>query len=233
MSFSLLSFFDSLYFTTTSTRPTPPTSRTATAAPIPPRLSRQPPNTFNGTFFPYIVSGPVPPLVHQPGSVLDTCSTENTYAISFDDGPGQLTDELLDFLDEQNLKVTFFVNGDNWSCVYSKFICLFACEQLARRLLKSGTNDQVLNPPSLLHHCFIFIQAPNHSVCSNAPMQLSTRSPPTHGPTKILSPCLTKRSAKKCSGSNKPSARSWALCPGTCARPSVSTVPESAAYCNS
>lgn len=62
----------------------------------------------------------MPPPVHQPGSVLDTCSTENTYAISFDDGPGQLTDELLDFLDEQNLKVTFFVNGDNWSCVYSK-----------------------------------------------------------------------------------------------------------------
>ncbi|KAF9316977.1 hypothetical protein BG003_001359 [Podila horticola] len=52
----------------------------------------------------------MPPPVHQPGSVLDTCSTENTYAISFDDGPGQLTDELLDFLDEQNLKVTFFVN---------------------------------------------------------------------------------------------------------------------------
>ncbi|KAI9232145.1 hypothetical protein MVEG_10865 [Podila verticillata NRRL 6337] len=96
-----------------------PSHHQASAAPIPPRLSRQPLNTFNSTFFPYIVSGPVPPPVHQPGSVLDTCSTENTYAISFDDGPGQLTDELLDFLDEQNLKVTFFVNGDNWSCIYS------------------------------------------------------------------------------------------------------------------
>ncbi|KAF9306478.1 Carbohydrate esterase 4 protein [Mortierella antarctica] len=96
-----------------------PSHYQASAAPIPPRLSRQPPNSFNNTFFPYTVLGPVPPPVHQPGSVLDTCFTENTYAISFDDGPGQLTDELLDFLDEQNLKVTFFVNGDNWSCVYS------------------------------------------------------------------------------------------------------------------
>lgn len=116
-------------------------TRTASAAPIPPRLTRQPPNSFNNTFFPYTVLGPVPPPVHQPGSVLDTCFTENTYAISFDDGPGQLTDELLDFLDEQNLKVTFFVNGDNWSCVYSKFFttCLlfFAC------LVDLLQNDQV------------------------------------------------------------------------------------------
>ncbi|KAG0336185.1 Carbohydrate esterase 4 protein [Podila humilis] len=75
---------------------------------------------FNNTYFPYTnyVPGPMPPPVHQPGSVLDTCLERQTYAISFDDSPGQLTDELLDFLDEQNLKVTFFVNGDNWNCVY-------------------------------------------------------------------------------------------------------------------
>ncbi|ORY99746.1 hypothetical protein BCR41DRAFT_284764, partial [Lobosporangium transversale] len=54
----------------------------------------------------------------RPGQVLERCITPNAYAISFDDGPGQLTDELLDFLDDQNIKVTFFMNGDSWNCIY-------------------------------------------------------------------------------------------------------------------
>jgi hypothetical protein len=58
--------------------------------------------------------------LYQPGQILDSCKQPNSYAISFDDGPGQLTEELLDFLDEQQLKVTFFMNGDNWKCIYSK-----------------------------------------------------------------------------------------------------------------
>ncbi|KAF9403939.1 Carbohydrate esterase 4 protein [Podila epigama] len=95
------------------------TQHQATAAPIPPLLARQPPNTFNNTFFPYNVTGPTPPPIHLAGSVHDACSSKDTYAIAFDDSPGQLTDELLDFLDEQNLKVTFFVNGDNWNCIYN------------------------------------------------------------------------------------------------------------------
>ncbi|KAG0212647.1 Carbohydrate esterase 4 protein [Mortierella sp. NVP41] len=68
--------------------------------------------------FPYPVSGPTPPALNHPGQVLDSCTRPNSYAISFDDGPGQLTDELLDYLDEQRLKVTFFMNGDNWNCIY-------------------------------------------------------------------------------------------------------------------
>ncbi|KAF9579924.1 hypothetical protein BGW38_003612 [Lunasporangiospora selenospora] len=65
--------------------------------------------------FPYPISGPTPSPLHAPGRVLDMCSQSNSYAISFDDGPGQLTDELLDYLDEQKVKVTFFVNGKKWS----------------------------------------------------------------------------------------------------------------------
>ncbi|KAF9289075.1 Carbohydrate esterase 4 protein [Linnemannia elongata] len=90
----------------------------ASAAPIPPLLSRQYPHTYNNTYFPYDISGPVPPSLYKPGQVLDRCTKANAYAISFDDGPGQLTDELLDALEEQNLQVTFFMNGDNWSCIY-------------------------------------------------------------------------------------------------------------------
>ncbi|KAG0338702.1 Carbohydrate esterase 4 protein [Podila humilis] len=93
-------------------------ARNASAAPIPPPLTRQAFNTFDNTYFPYTVTGPVPPPVYTSGSILDSCTQPNSYAISFDDGPGQLTDELLDYLDEQNLKVTFFMNGDNWNCIY-------------------------------------------------------------------------------------------------------------------
>lgn len=105
---------------------------TASAAPIPPLLSRQHPRTYNNTYFPYDISGPVPPTLYKPGQVLDRCTKANAYAISFDDGPGQLTDELLDALEEQNLQVTFFMNGDNWSCIYRTYflssLLLFADE---------------------------------------------------------------------------------------------------------
>ncbi|KAF9431213.1 Carbohydrate esterase 4 protein [Podila epigama] len=90
----------------------------ASSAPIPPPLTSQSVSTFNKSFFPYTVVGPTPPPVYTSGSILQSCTRPNSYAISFDDGPGQLTDELLDFLDEQNLKVTFFMNGDNWNCIY-------------------------------------------------------------------------------------------------------------------
>ncbi|KAF9898201.1 Carbohydrate esterase 4 protein [Lobosporangium transversale] len=85
------------------------------------------------THFPYTVTGAVPPSLYHPGQVLDSCIQPNSYAISFDDGPGQLTDELLDYLDEQNIKVTFFMNGDNWNCIY---------RYESQRLLKRAFNAQ-------------------------------------------------------------------------------------------
>ncbi|KAF9995715.1 Carbohydrate esterase 4 protein, partial [Entomortierella chlamydospora] len=88
------------------------------AAPLPPQLARQAPFTFNNTYFPHTVTGPAPPSLYQPGQVLRRCTKPKSYAISFDDGPGQLTDELLDYLEEQQLQVTFFMNGDNWNCIY-------------------------------------------------------------------------------------------------------------------
>ncbi|KAG0378330.1 hypothetical protein BGX24_004148 [Mortierella sp. AD032] len=103
----------------------------ASAAPVP--SSSVPANSIARlpSTFPYKVSGPTPPALHHPGQVLDSCTRPNSYAISFDDGPGQLTDELLDYLDEQGLKVTFFMNGDNWNCIYQ-----------SQRLLKRAFNAQ-------------------------------------------------------------------------------------------
>ncbi|KAF8937117.1 hypothetical protein BGZ58_003255 [Dissophora ornata] len=83
--------------------------------------------------FPYPVTGPAPTPLYRAGQVLDSCIKPNSYAVSFDDGPGQLTEELLDYLDEQRLKVTFFMNGDNWNCIYSPE---------SQRLLKRAFNSQ-------------------------------------------------------------------------------------------
>ncbi|GJJ77303.1 peptidoglycan-N-acetylglucosamine deacetylase [Entomortierella parvispora] len=105
----------------------------ASAAPIPPSLTRQPLHTYNNTHFPYAVQGPAPPPIHRAGAVLDQCTQVNSYAISFDDGPGQLSDELLDYLEDQHLKATFFMNGDNWSCIYGSD---------TQRLLRRAYNDQ-------------------------------------------------------------------------------------------
>ncbi|KAF9357937.1 Carbohydrate esterase 4 protein [Mortierella sp. AD094] len=103
-------------------------SNQASAAPI-----RQPIVHKNLSRFPYPIKGPEPSSHYRPGQVLNACIQPNSYAISFDDGPGQLTDELLDFLDEQRVKVTFFMNGDNWNCIYSPE---------SRRLLKRAFNSQ-------------------------------------------------------------------------------------------
>ncbi|GJJ71979.1 hypothetical protein EMPS_04336 [Entomortierella parvispora] len=110
----------------------------ATAAPIArsPRStgSNKQLNDNNLAHFPYPVStSSTSQPLYQPGQILDSCVQPNSYAISFDDGPGQLTDELLDFLDEQGLKVTFFMNGDNWSCIYG---------QESQRLLKRAFQGQ-------------------------------------------------------------------------------------------
>ncbi|CAG8653463.1 997_t:CDS:2 [Ambispora gerdemannii] len=57
-------------------------------------------------------SGPVTAKVYT------SCSTSNTFALTFDDGPYAYTNELLDTLANNGIKATFFVNGNNWGCIY-------------------------------------------------------------------------------------------------------------------
>ncbi|THU85890.1 carbohydrate esterase family 4 protein [Dendrothele bispora CBS 962.96] len=52
--------------------------------------------------------------------VITTCTTPNTVAITFDDGPYSYTKELVDLLDRNNIKATFFYNGNNWRCIYDQ-----------------------------------------------------------------------------------------------------------------
>ncbi|KAJ4268897.1 hypothetical protein NW762_002968 [Fusarium torreyae] len=47
------------------------------------------------------------------GSVITTCTTPGVIALTFDDGPLTYTNELLDLLDERDVRATFFVAGNN------------------------------------------------------------------------------------------------------------------------
>ncbi|CAE6471485.1 unnamed protein product [Rhizoctonia solani] len=53
-------------------------------------------------------------------SVVTKCTQPNTVAITFDDGPYNWTTELVDLLDSYGAKGTFFVNGNNYGCIYSE-----------------------------------------------------------------------------------------------------------------
>ncbi|KAF8941183.1 hypothetical protein EDD21DRAFT_428185 [Dissophora ornata] len=56
-------------------------------------------------------------LKRVPGDVILTCTTPNSFAVTFDDGPSLWTHELLDYLAIKKVKVTFFVNGNNYNLI--------------------------------------------------------------------------------------------------------------------
>ncbi|CAJ0753334.1 18639_t:CDS:1, partial [Entrophospora sp. SA101] len=52
--------------------------------------------------------------------IITNCKTPGTVALTFDDGPFNTTRALLKVLKEEKVKATFFVNGDNFRCIYDK-----------------------------------------------------------------------------------------------------------------
>ncbi|KAK2739289.1 Carbohydrate esterase 4 protein [Myotisia sp. PD_48] len=54
------------------------------------------------------------------GSIIRTCATPGVMALTFDDGPFIYTTKLLDQLEEADIKATFFINGDNYACIYNE-----------------------------------------------------------------------------------------------------------------
>ncbi|KAH7048917.1 hypothetical protein BKA57DRAFT_513884 [Linnemannia elongata] len=48
-------------------------------------------------------------------TVIRACTVPGTFAVTFDDGPGTETPALLDYLDTKQIKVTFFINGQNYN----------------------------------------------------------------------------------------------------------------------
>lgn len=56
----------------------------------------------------------------QPGVVLTQCARPGVLALAYDDGPSDLTSELVDILDEAGAKATFFWTGTLYGCIYSR-----------------------------------------------------------------------------------------------------------------
>lgn len=50
--------------------------------------------------------------------VITTCQHPNTFAITYDDGPYDFQNNISDHLSSHNVHGTFFVNGNNWDCIY-------------------------------------------------------------------------------------------------------------------
>ncbi|CAE7229117.1 unnamed protein product [Rhizoctonia solani] len=60
------------------------------------------------------------PYQRQAGAqVMTSCSVPNTAAITFDDGPYIWTQNIVNTLNAAGAKGTFFVNGNNFNCIYS------------------------------------------------------------------------------------------------------------------
>ncbi|CAO3578682.1 unnamed protein product [Absidia cylindrospora] len=56
------------------------------------------------------------PLVRRaPATVHTKCTVPGTFALTFDDGPFNQTWNLIKTLNEENIKATFFINGNNYA----------------------------------------------------------------------------------------------------------------------
>ncbi|KAG9106583.1 Carbohydrate esterase 4 protein, partial [Ceratobasidium sp. 392] len=53
-------------------------------------------------------------------SVITTCTQPKAVALTFDDGPYANTKKLVDLLDANGAKGTWFVNGNNFGCIYDQ-----------------------------------------------------------------------------------------------------------------
>ncbi|KAK9765226.1 hypothetical protein K7432_006604 [Basidiobolus ranarum] len=68
------------------------------------------------------------------------CSVPGTFAVTFDDGPGVLTSGLLDYLDYERVKATFFMNGLNWKNADTKnpILSIYQLSDVVKRAYESG-----------------------------------------------------------------------------------------------
>jgi len=58
-------------------------------------------------------------LARRAATVYTQCTTPNTVALTFDDGPYIYLNDVVDQLDAAGVKGTFFFNGNNWDCIYN------------------------------------------------------------------------------------------------------------------
>ncbi|SGY20207.1 BQ5605_C017g08527 [Microbotryum silenes-dioicae] len=63
----------------------------------------------------------------KSGKVYKNCKDPTSFALTFDDGPYKFGAEIAAYLNKQEIKATFFVNGYNYGCIYD-----YADELIAR-----------------------------------------------------------------------------------------------------
>ncbi|GAA5987484.1 hypothetical protein JCM5350_003097 [Sporobolomyces pararoseus] len=52
--------------------------------------------------------------------VITTCKNQGQFALTFDDGPYSYGPEIEEVFSDNDAKATFFVNGNNWDCIYDQ-----------------------------------------------------------------------------------------------------------------
>ncbi|KAH7106816.1 carbohydrate esterase family 4 protein [Auriculariales sp. MPI-PUGE-AT-0066] len=60
------------------------------------------------------------PGKRELATVYTKCTNPNTVAITFDDGPFMYEEELMGVLANYSAVATFFLNGNNWACIYDE-----------------------------------------------------------------------------------------------------------------
>lgn len=80
------------------------------------------------------------------GQVITKCTEPNAFALSFDDGPFDFTKTLLQMLNQNKLKATFFVNGQNFGSITDK-------GDILKEMLDGGhqIGSHTYAPPAVLH----------------------------------------------------------------------------------
>ncbi|KAL0932882.1 polysaccharide deacetylase family protein [Colletotrichum truncatum] len=75
---------------------------------------------------------PTAPATNIPyGVPIRSCTVKGTFALTFDDGPYQFTNHVLDLLAEAGAKATFFVNGQNHANIYDN-------QDIVKRIISDG-----------------------------------------------------------------------------------------------
>lgn len=84
----------------------------------------------------YLAQLPRPELGLEPyGQVITSCTVPGTLALTFDDGPWRYTSDLVDLLEREGVRATFFVCGSNMA---EDQITGYGHPQLLRRMVTSG-----------------------------------------------------------------------------------------------
>lgn len=120
----------------TGTFPRPSKVANSTKSPI---VSERPTETTLSPFPPlsYLARLPRPQIGSIPyGEVITSCNAPGQVALSFDDGPWEHTSDLLDILDREDVRATFFVCGGNMD--EDQQLTGYGHPQLLRRMLAAG-----------------------------------------------------------------------------------------------